>query len=150
MFNFKNYMYEVYSLLYWMGVHKLLVETVISWLTQFLKIHVENVKNKGKFEGITSEWTAFYSGNRKIPFFPAHALYLSFFHASHWGTNLSSWNHSFSSRHCDPFVMQISLAGIIWEGHFSDFFQALAETFWYQRIDSKSPWRFLECDTSEK
>ena len=72
-------MYEVYSLLLLNGVHKLLVETVISWLMQFLKIHVENVKNKENLKALPLNGLI-YSGNQRIPFFPTHALYLSFFY----------------------------------------------------------------------
>ena len=72
-------MYEVYSLLLLNGVHKLLVETVISWLMQFLKIHVENVKNKENLKALPLNGLI-YSGNQRIPFVPTHALYLSFFY----------------------------------------------------------------------
>ena len=76
---FKKYMYEVYSLLLLNGVHKLLVETVISWLMQFLKIHVENVKNKENVKALPLNGLL-YSGNQRIPLFPTHTLYLSFFY----------------------------------------------------------------------
>ena len=76
---FKKYMYEVYSLLLLNGVHKLLVETVISWLMQFLKIHVENVKNKENVKALPLNGLL-YSGNQRIPLFPTHNLYLSFFY----------------------------------------------------------------------
>ena len=72
-------MYEVYSLLLLNGVHKLLVETVISWLMQFLKIHVENVKNKENVKALPLNGLL-YSGNQRIPLFPTHILYLSFFY----------------------------------------------------------------------
>ena len=77
---FKNYrLYEEYSLLLSDGVHKLLVETVISLRMQFLKIHVENVKKKENLKALPLSGL-FYSGNQRIPFFPTRPTYPNFFH----------------------------------------------------------------------
>lgn len=69
---FKNYRtYSGYSLLLSHGVHKSLIEIVISLLMQVLKICVANVKEKENLKALPLNGL-FYSESQRIPFFPTH------------------------------------------------------------------------------